>query len=523
MGHLSHMMSSINYMSFLKYILIINFLFIRFALLAQTPWTIVPTAESHQLIIVTDKLTTSPYKSLEINDYIGFFYESSPDTYLCAGAVKMTNADTIYATIYGDDGIDDGYELAENIRAVFWDASQNCQTDFGNLSFDFGPGIFVNGATSVINKINVSSPTLDFGSSILQQSDKSLYPAEHINFTATNITNISVLSSSIGLSISDTAVIDLNNSILGLHTFSLSANECLLHENFSINIVNNELPWDYQVSQSSESLIYIDSSVINKSNDTIEKGDVFGLFYDSLGVLYCGGYTIYDGNSLVLRAMGYTPGENGGFKSALQLGNLQNIYLDLWDASRGCSKHAPKLYKEDGSTILFFHPDSLVTIDSLSYSPDTSFSFTVEKYDISDNNPIIQIPSTFTKWAIENFSSGLSIDANGEVDLFNSDSGKHFVTVSSQQCRTTDSVYLEIEFLDQSGETLILSPHSSDSQYHSIYFPNKGKIDIIDRHGHLIESIEGPLKWQAEGINLSNGDYFAYCEDGTVYIISIIK
>jgi hypothetical protein len=493
--------------------------------LGQPGWTVIPTTESHTVMVITDTLNIQGNTMFENGDYIGFFYESAPDTFECAGFGRLDGSDTISVTVYGDDGVDPGYALGETFKALIWDSTGNCETDFGIPAFDFGPAVYVTGATSVLNVLTINLADISYGSSILEQDDIFLRPAEMLLLNVTEIPGLSVSASSIGLILSDTAIIDLAASMIGNHYITFDADNCLLHDSIIIQIQNSGLEWFFEQSFNSEHWLFLDSlTLINTANtqglgnNAIQPGDVIGLFYDSSGVEKCGGYSVYDGNDLMIRGMEEVLTQNNGFSQG------DDIRIRIWDSQNQCARHDVRYETDLGATNLNYSKDSTSFLSRITFSPDTSMSYNPTEFTEDVADPFLNVPASFSSWDIIETSDSLSIDPTGTIDISNSIEGSHYILLDAYECQTEDS--LAIRIIETAGfSELILAPSSIYEKYHSIYFPNSGAIQILDRHGLEVAKLTGPIEWFGieNNLELVSGDYFAKCEDGTYYTISVLK
>jgi hypothetical protein len=79
--------------------------------------------------------------------------------------------------------------------------------------------------------------------------------------------------------------------------------------------------WNYNITSGNHTILIPATASITIQGQAIEPGDYLGVFYDSLGTLVCGGYTIWNGNTSFLTAWasdagndGFAPGENFKWK-----------------------------------------------------------------------------------------------------------------------------------------------------------------------------------------------------------------
>ena len=79
---------------------------------------------------------------------------------------------------------------------------------------------------------------------------------------------------------------------------------------FTISAVSQPVPWSFTPTTISHN-VNIGTAAITVDNIPVEAGDAIGLFYDSLGDLACGGYSIWPATQII--AYGDDSGEPNGF------------------------------------------------------------------------------------------------------------------------------------------------------------------------------------------------------------------
>ncbi|MBT3208519.1 MAG: hypothetical protein HN704_08480 [Bacteroidetes bacterium] len=100
--------------------------------------------------------------------------------------------------------------------------------------------------------------------------------------------------------------------------------------------------WTYSVTGTNHTILIPDNTNINISGVSISPGSFLGVFYDSIGTLVCGGYTIWEGSTTSLAAWGEDVG-NDGFAIG------EEFNWKVWEVSNGQEYDATATY----NTVIF--------------------------------------------------------------------------------------------------------------------------------------------------------------------------
>jgi hypothetical protein len=205
--------------------------------------------------------------------------------------------------------------------------------------------------------------------------------------------------------------------------------------------------------------IFIKPGMLPTANGAaLEPGDVIGVFYDSLGVLACGGYVEWQGKPAFLVAYGedgpgkgFRPGEVFQFKVWKKATNCLLENAEVTYAGGGMLTHSNQ-FAADGISEL----SSLSARASSVYYPAASLC----------GNAAKQTPITTGRISQVTFEAppGLALDKRtGTIDPANSQPGAYTVTFHSPTCLdqasasiliapTIDLSHLRMQFVDASCE-----------------------------------------------------------------------
>lgn len=237
-------------------------------------------------------------------------------------------------------------------------------------------------------------------------------------------------------------------------------------------------PWDYTPTTNKHEIGLSQNMVPEISNKPIEEDDVIGVFYDSAGDLYCGGYMNWQDNNTTqtLYANGQVPGKPG-----FQAGD--SFYFQIWDRSRDCITDNLEVqispngsypdnakFKSTGKTRM----TKLTGKNGIVQYPRRSFC-----QDEANPKPTFKHINTKVEFLSP---PNLAVDSNtGEIDLKASSTGiykLHYKTLKYQNSKVClskrqDSIHVkEVPKIglgnDRSfckGDTAFLNPGGNAAQY----------------------------------------------------------
>ncbi len=318
--------------------------------------------------------------------------------------------------------------------------------------------------------------------------------------------------------------------------------KCCLWAGLFIGIsskVCGQPPWDYQTTSKVHELEISASIVPQISGNDIEDRDVIGVFFDSSGTDYCGGFMYWKDTQAaqVIKAYGQEPGKPG-------FENGDSIKIKIWDRDRDCIVE-----------------NLNVTFASNQYYPD-SYAFKVNgKSKITSmegKNGVVQYPRRgFCQDAkdplpqLKDVSSplkfkspqGIKVNAsNGKIDLDNSKPGIYEIEFETLKYNTDvclanplDSIHIkEIPKIslgkDRSfceGDTVFLSPGgkadlykwSVNNQNRKVFPATKGGqyyVEARSQDGCIKRDTVQLTKISKPGIDLK--DTFKACESAELNV-----
>ena len=176
-----------------------------------------------------------------------------------------------------------------------------------------------------------SLPTIDLG------SDLGLITGQNINLDAGTGFNSYLWSTG-----SSTQTINITQG--GTYWVEVSNSfGCFSSDTIVITEISGISPgWSYTNTGANHSILVQSTTPIQINGIQIEVGDFIGMFYDSAGVLACGGYLAWTGNIEALSAWGAQAGLSDGF------GSNEEFKYKIWDASEDIEHDATATYMQSG-------------------------------------------------------------------------------------------------------------------------------------------------------------------------------
>ncbi len=96
----------------------------------------------------------------------------------------------------------------------------------------------------------------------------------------------------------------------------MDANSCSNSDEVIVTVIMSPGPgWNYGITATNHTILIPDFANYDFDGNTIQVGDYVGVFYDSIGILACGGYHVWTGATASLTAWGADVG-NDGFAAA---------------------------------------------------------------------------------------------------------------------------------------------------------------------------------------------------------------
>ena len=193
----------------------------------EVPWN----APSVSLVSASLIINCKPQvdeKTLTEGDYIGVFHDSGR----CYGLARWKDTTNFRITVYGADGVTDGFNIGDKISIKLWLRSENCILEHISQISSENPLIFTNIASNRLNLLNFERASVSYqrdayclneGIPVIPENN---YPVEDLTFLAG--TGLELDASS--------GVIDLIKSLPGVYTVSLNSSICLASKSLSLTL-----------------------------------------------------------------------------------------------------------------------------------------------------------------------------------------------------------------------------------------------------------------------------------------------
>jgi hypothetical protein len=217
--------------SFLRHIITFTCLIIVQVLPAQNvPW-IAPSVSLISSPIVIDCIPQVNGLALTEGDYIGIFNDEDR----CYGLGRWKDTVVFRITVYGSDGITDGFETGENINLKLWLKNEDCILENVAQIDSDSPLIFTNSTSNRIYVLNFERASVSFAFEEYCLNEAVIQPQQNYD-----VKDLRFLSSP-GLSLdAASGYIDPSRSSPGSYTITLNSKFCLTRRNLSLTL--NEFP-----------------------------------------------------------------------------------------------------------------------------------------------------------------------------------------------------------------------------------------------------------------------------------------
>jgi hypothetical protein len=205
------------------------------------------------------------------------------------------------------------------------------------------------------------------------------------------------------------------------------------------------VPWKYTPTSVSHS-ISLAGAAVTVDNQALETGDVVGVFYDSSGVLACGGYAVWPSAQLIAYGNDASMGDPNGFSLA---GSGETFKFKIWKQRANCVV--------DSGTIIQFLYQPPTFNDSIYFQPNGTsrlvtlngarkqVSYSKESYCTGDTDPI---PTRIGELSDLVFSSqaGLVLNTStGAINIAASTPGTYTVYFHTDRCLRSGSARIKIK------------------------------------------------------------------------------
>ncbi len=341
---------------------------------SPVPWNYTITATNHTILIPEDLTVFIDDSQFEYGDYIGVFFNDS--TNLVCGGYAVWYGATTSLTAWGDDTqtpLIDGFQSGDEFVWKIWDVSAN-QQYFASASYMLPPmanqGFFEVNGMSGLDTLQVTIPwsvtitstnhtilVPDFGSYLINNVPLAYGDYMGVFYDSVGIlkcggfaqwegitTNISAWGEDLGndgFAVGDNFIWKIFDASENMEYFATPTymgppmvNQGVFEINGmsgieSLHAQMNIVPWSFTITSTNHTIVLPEFSTYLLDGIPIEVGDYIGVFYDSLGVLACGGYQRWEGVSTAVAAWGddtQSPAIDG-FASG------EALKWKIWDAS----------------------------------------------------------------------------------------------------------------------------------------------------------------------------------------------
>lgn len=320
-------------------------------------WSYTITYNTHVVLVQQTVPITINAVQIAPGDYIGVFYPNSGGGLNCGGYMEYTAA-LASLSAWPEDIGNDGFPTGQDFIWKIWDASAHMEylayATFDQSGSFPNAGQFEQNGMSSLTSLQANPAPVPWSYTITSTNHTVLVPED-----------ITVLMDGISFGIGDCiGAFYYNNSNLvcggfcvwygattsvtvwgddaqttGIDGFmpgdefiwkiwDASANKqyfanasympAMLNQSlFEINGMSGldtllvSIPWSYTITSTNHTILVPSNGDFSINNIPLEFGDLIGVFYDSLGILKCGGFTTWEGSTTNIAAWGEDLGGDG--------------------------------------------------------------------------------------------------------------------------------------------------------------------------------------------------------------------
>ncbi len=138
-------------------------------------------------------------------------------------------------------------------------------------------------------------------------------------------------------------------------------NACELTDSIELELPPSS-PWEIIITGSNHTILIPTTANFQILGDSISTDDFLGVFYDSLGVLKCAGFSVWQGDNTVISAFGNDPSSPG-----LQgMATGENFKWRIWRAADSCIYDLAVSYSNTFPNLGSYVDNGMSMVDSLS-------------------------------------------------------------------------------------------------------------------------------------------------------------
>jgi len=424
-----------HFLSLKRVLGLIFFVVFATGIIAQPSWNYNNTGNNHTILIMTGVVTIDGV-ALSNGDYIGVFYDSL-GTLECGGYIIWAGSTTAVSAWGADVGLD-GFATNETFTWKVWRAAQQDEIDM-TATYTFGPTGYASGGTTGLATLVGSAP-----------AQTSLTIADAI----TNATCFGVCDGAIDLTISggqtpytyawsDLATSE-DRTALCAGTYDVTVTDA------GGGSSGGPFSWAYNNTGNNHTIL-IQSGIATIDGAPLSNGDVIGVFYDSTGIMECGGYIVWAGSTTAISAWGADVGLDG-------FATNETFSWKVWRASDGAEIDMTATYTFGPSGYASGGTTGLATLTGTAPAGGTAMSGT-GSFTISEPTQIV-VASTLSDYS--GFNVSTTGGADGAIDLTVSGGTSPYFFVWSNSASSEDLTGLtagsyDVTVLDITGCSTNLS------------------------------------------------------------------
>lgn len=521
-------------------LLLILLLHLNMVLTAQeVPWSYQKTSVKHFISFesVTPLINGDP---IEDGDYIGVFYDSG-GRLICAGYMEWGQGDSLLIANGRKDGLP-GFEPGQSFHYRVWKADENCIAPVAQVGYKPNNYFPDEGKFKANGKSRVA-PQNFFGHILTVNFRKSSYcqaEGEATPLVSTFRDSVHFKTEAEGLAL-DTAsgTVNLAESEPGTYEIDLSSHFCLNRDQLSLEILPS-------------APIGLPDTVVLCPGETkeLKPTEAYQQYYWSTGDT---SRKLEVSEPGIYRLTAVTQADCLVEDSVVVI--RENVpEPDLPDQMRGCDSVSMTINPVEGITYQWsdgtngarvtFHesgdhwieaesPNGCKTRDSVKVTISPSMTFDDRHVQVEhaacNARGAIQVNKDAIQGGIEPYQFRVKEIIDGRT-LTSSSGTIEDLQPGEYQLTIEDAMGCELELqrsfqvTHQNCENHVIAPNREEANKY--YFENQGEIEIYDRTGELVKSLQGPAEWHGRnetGRQVPMGSYQVLINGQQKLQITVIK